>query len=469
MIVIQAILIVGILFYIVPGRYRLYDIVLYDASENMPANPLIGYAPPAENPEDCENTDLVFLLLPFSELEPQEGVYDFDGISEKYHLEEYRNAGKHAVLRFVCDVPGDAAHRDIPDWLYAKAGDGTDYDDASGKGYSPDYENAVFIEEHGKALKELADWCKKDSFFSFVEIGSIGQNGSWTTFAPSAGLSVLPTQVQSQYAQQYSENFPEDCGIRLLSCPGTVSVDGAGEWNDVLGDSEGAKEWVGESTEIIEEVPEGENVISYEDRDPTDEKALDDYIAEGSDSPWMLNPVGGALTETVNMDSLLMENLSETLGHIRRAHVSFIGPMCPNAEQQNTNGSGMILRNVGYSIYLSRMQITMDYIKDDLLFALSFSNIGNAPFYWDWPVTMYVYDSEGECIRKQKLDLRLSQLLPDSTLTVTGSVPYSSKLLKGYSVGISIESPDGNNTVTMAQKGVIPNRSGIHKIYRYRQ
>ena len=48
LIAVQVILIMGLLFYIVPGRYRLYDIVLYDASENVPANPLTGYAPRAE-------------------------------------------------------------------------------------------------------------------------------------------------------------------------------------------------------------------------------------------------------------------------------------------------------------------------------------------------------------------------------------------------------------------------------------
>ena len=88
MIAIQVVLIAGILLYIVPGRYRLYDIVLYDASEMMPQNPLIGYAPPAENPEDCDKTDLVFILLTLSELEPQEGVFDFDAIEAKYHIAE---------------------------------------------------------------------------------------------------------------------------------------------------------------------------------------------------------------------------------------------------------------------------------------------------------------------------------------------------------------------------------------------
>ena len=83
LIAVQVILIMGLLFYIVPGRYRLYDIVLYDASENVPANPLTGYAPRAELEEDCEGADLVFIMLPFSEWEPQEGVMDREGGKEK--------------------------------------------------------------------------------------------------------------------------------------------------------------------------------------------------------------------------------------------------------------------------------------------------------------------------------------------------------------------------------------------------
>ncbi len=470
MIAIQVVLIAGILFYIVPGRYRLYDIVLYDASEMMPPNPLIGYAPPAENLEDCEKTDLVFILLTLSELEPQEGVFDFDAIEAKYHVAEYREAKKHAVLRLVCDKPGDSAHRDIPDWLYQKTGDGVDYDDSSGKGYSPDYSNAAFIEAHGKALRALADWCSRDSFVSYVEMGSIGQNGLWTAF-PGTGGDTPADDVRVQYGRQYADCFPADGGIRLLNSPGALATDKSGNWNDVLGDSSSAMQWVSENvnTRISDAGAEHTDKPVDDSGDVIEKKILDDYLAEGDASPWMTGPVGGGLTETIGMDSLLMEKLSDTLTQIRSSHVSFIGPVCPDASRQDTNGSGMILRNVGYCIYLSRLQTTVDFIRDDLVFSLSFTNIGNAPFYWDWPVTMYVYDDQRECIRQQKLDLSLSQLLPDSTITVTGTVPYSGSLLKGYSVGISITSPDGQNYITLAQKGVIPGMGGIHKVYRYRQ
>ena len=166
------------------------------------------------------------------------------------------------------------------------------------------------------------------------------------------------------------------------------------------------------------------------------------------------------------MDELLMEKLSDTLKQSRSSHISFIGPNCPDRDQQTTNGSEMILRNVGYCIYLNRLQNTVDYIDDELLFHFTFANIGVAPLYWDWPVRMYVYDKGGSCIKEQILDLKLSELLPGKEITTIGRVPYSRELLKGYSIGIAITSPDGTKHITLAQKGVIPNQDGVHRIYK---
>ena len=222
LIAVQVILIMGLLFYIVPGRYRLYDIVLYDASENVPANPLTGYAPRAELEEDCEGADLVFIMLPFSEWEPQEGVFDREGVKEKYHIEEHRQAGRHAVLRFVCDLPSKHSHRDVPDWL-CSISRGVDYKDASGKGYAPDYGDETFLKAHQEALDALAAWCAEDSFVSYVEIGSVGQNGDWSATAESAADLIPSGQVLEQYRQQYEEAFSGDEDILLLQS-GSISA-----------------------------------------------------------------------------------------------------------------------------------------------------------------------------------------------------------------------------------------------------
>lgn len=174
------------------------------------------------------------------------------------------------------------------------------------------------------------------------------------------------------------------------------------------------------------------------------------------------------MTDTIPMDTLLMDNLSDTLDQIRSSHLSYIGPVCPDAEQQQSNGSEMILRNVGYCLYLSRLQTTVDFLDDTLQIHFTFNNIGAAPMYRDWPVRMYIFNKK-KCICEQTLDLRLSDLLPDKEITVTGSVPYSRDLLNGFSVGIAITSPDGSEFITLAQKGVLPDGKGIHKVYRHKK
>ena len=483
MIAVQAVLILGILLYIVPGRYRLYDIVLYDAAENVPANPMIGYAPRAQLQEDCADTDLVFILLTFKDWEPREGVFATELLEEEYHVSSYKAAGKNAVVRFVCDVPGASMHRDIPDWLYEKTGGGTAYSDASGKGYAPDYGAEAFLAAHKEALYALASWCLQDSFVAYVEIGSVGPNGSWNPAEESAASRIPPGSVLQQYAHQYEEAFPAGCGIRLLNSAGSEMVAGGGSWDDVLGDAASSGKWAAESVDfgenLLTERADGSGSSKPDGQGDAPASGLSQERTSGTaqtgsgtgsdtadtDRLWTREPVGGGLTGLLSMDNLLMKDLSDTLEQIRSCHISFIGPDCPDAGQQKTNGSEMILRNVGYCLYLSRLQTTVDYIDDELRLHFTFENIGQAPMYWDWPVTMYIYDNDNNCIREQTLDLKLSELLPEKEMTVTGSIPYSRSLLNGFRVGISIRSPEGGRYITLAQKGVLPNRDGIHRVY----
>ena len=471
MIIVQVVLIIGILLYIVPGRYRLYDIVLYDASENVPANPMIGYAPSAQDTEACENTDLVFIELPFSEWEPREGSFDTVSLEQKFHVAEYKEKKKHAVLRFVCDVPGEAGHRDIPDWLFTITNDGHSYQDEAGAGYAPDYSNDVFMNAHKAALEALASWCRQDSFVAYVEMGSLGHGGDWKSWSGVEPELVPGQNILEQYALQYSNAFPADGGILLLGngCEDLEGLPGnSGSWRDILGDYAAVSEW---SSKVVavhsgseQETAPLEGSTSPGSTSAGRVSAAEEVNEEDRDL-WMNAPVGGGMTASIPMDELLMEKLSDMLEQIRFCHVSYIGPSCPGREQQATNGSSMILRNTGYCIYLSRLQTTVDYIDDELLFHLTFANIGVAPFYWDWPVRMYIYDKDGVCIKEQTLDLKLSELLPGREITTVGKVPYSRELLKGYSVGIAVTNPEGTEHITLAQKGVIPS-NGIHRIYR---
>ena len=140
-------------------------------------NPMMGFAPNADYVEAVGNNTLVYVDVTWRELEPLEGVYDYEGIEEDNFLEMWRRLGKKVVFRFMCDEPSDVEHMDIPDWLYEKTGDGTFYDTGYGKGYSPNYANETFIEAHARAIENLGRRYGQDSFFCFIELGSVGHWG----------------------------------------------------------------------------------------------------------------------------------------------------------------------------------------------------------------------------------------------------------------------------------------------------
>ena len=87
----------------------------FSPSDEAFGNPLMGFAPSAWHSEVAEDVTLLYMDITWRELEPEEGVFDWAAIEEENQLERWRKEGKHILLRFVCDLPGDEAHMDIPD------------------------------------------------------------------------------------------------------------------------------------------------------------------------------------------------------------------------------------------------------------------------------------------------------------------------------------------------------------------
>lgn len=63
-------------------------------------------------------------------------MYAFEAFEEAMHVDMWRDQGKHMVLRFVMDIPGDRAHADLPAWLMEKT-QGRAYSCEYGQGYCP--------------------------------------------------------------------------------------------------------------------------------------------------------------------------------------------------------------------------------------------------------------------------------------------------------------------------------------------
>lgn len=423
--------VVAVLLVYMLKRYHLNDEVVYEPNLDVVANPMMGYAPYAENLDACDQANLVFIKLKWSDWEPEMGYYDTGYLESQFHLARWKAAGKHGVLRFICDEPGQEGHADIPAWLLDATGDGTYYTSDSGCGYSPEYGNPYFISRHAMAVAALADYFNQDDFLAYVELGSLGFWGEWHA-RDIDGYSLMPSaEVCWDYTLHYSEQFQD---VRFLMRRSYVqAVDaGLGLYNDMLGDPAETDRWLAWTARGGSQDTAGESlpILPYAHF-------------------WETGPVGGEITSGVEPETLFREGLSKLLRQVDECHLTFVGPHCPDAEDYEPAYEA-IRRRLGYKYYVSRLSSTFSFAEDALVLELDWENAGAAALYWDWPVMLQVFDSRQNLVYYETLDLKLSQLVPGAKMTTTTSIPYLDSFRDGMFIGVTIRSFDGDDYVRLA-------------------
>ena len=216
---------------------------IYTPDESAFPNAQIGYAPMTDSAY-AQDSLLRYVELRWREVEPQEGVYAWDALDAQYGFRDLRARGIHLVVRFVCDVPGQVSHMDIPDWLYAQTGDGSWYSTDYGKGYSPDYNNATFRAAHRRVLAALGEHFGNDGFVTYVELGSLGHWGEWH-IKTGEGLVPMPGEaIRDEYVADYEAAFPT--AKLLMRRPFNITAaHGLGVYNDMTGHGKDTAEWLG--------------------------------------------------------------------------------------------------------------------------------------------------------------------------------------------------------------------------------
>ena len=407
----------------------------YERTEEVFGNPLMGYAPCAWNTTVSDDVSLLYMDITWAELEPEEGQYDWESIDKENQLSRWRKEGKHIVLRFVCDVPDQEKHMDIPEWLYEKIDhEGTWYDVEFGKGFAPDYNNEEMIRYHAKAVEALGEHLGKDGLISYIELGSLGHWGEWHVNY-SAGIQRLPNEaVRKQYVVPWTGAFPD--AMLLMRRPFShASEYGMGLYNDMAGHPDETEVW-------LREIENGGDLTQ------TDEKnaliSMHDF--------WKTAPVGGELTSSFSMEDLLETNLDQTAALIRESHTTFLGPHVAN--NQYLQGYHTVLKNMGYRLRISEAVLS-NKLKGTKL-SMTWANDGTAPFYKDWPVWVYVTDENGDTIEKKQVEMKLSSILPGESVK-TEIYLETKKLVdlagKKYNIRIGVEDPmTGKENLRLAMK-----------------
>ena len=399
----------------------------YKEGNEALVNPYIGYAPSCASESLCEKTSLVYLNIFWSNLEPQEGVFDWETIENENNLERWRSEGKHLVLRFICDNPGKEMHRDIPDWLYERCSDGKEYDMEYGKGYCPDYNNTEFIKAHEKVIKEIADYFRDDDFLAYVELGSLGHWGEWHTYYMADIPRMPDTAVRMEYVAAYVKYF-DYCKL-LMRRTFSELPKGAGVFNDMTGISHDTAQWLSWI----------ENGGDYNE---TGEK----NAIKAVPNIWETAPVGGEFASSVPISVMLGEDYEQTVDLLKLSHMSFIGPMVPYVKREDLEfyqAADDASRYIGYRYRVNKVTTKKSFGNSDAEVTISIINDGVAPVYFDFTPVFYVElpkgvtpdisapscdgyglaGTEAEGMLRFELDIDLKELIQDSSKEMTITIP----------------------------------------------
>lgn len=404
----------------------------YTQSDEIFGNPLMGFAPCAWYEEVGEDVSLLYADVTWRELEPEKGKYDWEAIEEENQFARWRREGKHLILRFVCDIPDDEAHLDIPDWLYEET-DGDTYDTSYGKGYAPDYGDEKLIRYHEQAVKAMGERWGGDTLISYIELGSLGHWGEWHVNY-SQGIRRLPKEeVRFSYVKPWMEAFPNS--ILMMRRPFAPAAEyKMGLYNDMAGDADSTAVW-------LDWIENGGDFSQTQEEDAL--VAMPQF--------WKTAPSGGELTSGTDMEELAGSNLSETVRLLQKSHTTFLGPKI--VPEEYAQGYRTLLGSMGYRLWIS--ESTLKPVKNGALLTLVWENSGVAPFYKDWPV--YITAEAGTQTYRTQMDVSLTGILPQMQVQSSVVLPKEIyRMVKKKEIKLTAEICDpmtGEAAVRFANKG----------------
>ncbi len=401
----------------------------FQQDNSLHINPLIGWVTDARDMSIQQPHSLVYASFSWRDIESVKGKYDFEKFETSYNFPYWNSKNVKIIIRLYLDYPQDRPHRDIPDWLFNEMnGKGVAYSNTYGMGFSPDYNDPLLLDHHERLIEAIADRYDGDPAIAFVEIGSLGHWGEWHTGTNNGTQIPFASQdVCEAVANQYTKYFKNK--ILLMRRPTKMAADNKmGLFNDSFGD-------VYQTEDCF---------INWFNKGYTDPQT--GVLNPPMQDFWMYAPSGGEVANQPGEQYITDENIEQTLRQIKMSHTSWLGPSGPfySTSGEIKKNLDIVQTSMGYKFYISEAAIDKNEIIDGTrTLRVTMTNIGNAPFYYNWPLKLYIEDFNNSIKHVITADFDIRKLMPDSRAEIQFLIPkeYHNNTYKAY-IGIADPSRD---------------------------
>ncbi|MBP5618319.1 MAG: DUF4832 domain-containing protein [Clostridia bacterium] len=189
-----------------------YDNGTYNYGANKSADYILGYMP---------YLDHIYIRLPWSTLEPQEGKFKWDVIDKV--INDFTSKGVGVAFRITCKEGGDYCPYATPEWVKNAGAAGKMLDD---KSWEPDFGDPIFLEKLENFHKAFAARYGGKDYVRYIDVGSYGMYGEGHNSGGS-GKSWSWTAIR-KHCDIYAKCYPNDQIVLSDDFIGSGHVSAAG-------------------------------------------------------------------------------------------------------------------------------------------------------------------------------------------------------------------------------------------------
>lgn len=387
------------------------------AAGPVPAsNPLEGFVPYAGSYTGVPHS-MEWFYVPVNSVVVGPGTYNWASFDSQLNAISAR--GHQAVFRFYLDYPGKASG--IPEYLLASGLATRTYTDHGngGASVSPDYEDPRLLEALDGFIAALGSRYDGDRRIGFIQLGLLGFWGEWHTYPHDGWASpenwLASSATQQRVLQAYTNAFKKTkLQVRYPDAANSSLNVGYHDDSFAVGTLPG---------------------IGWH--------FMDKLMQAGATEKWLSQPVGGELRPEIQhcifnapMNCPVIEDGADNdfAGSVKATHASWLlnhHAFSPGYAGQALNNATAASQSLGYRFQATAFALTRGAAQGQSDLSVKISNVGVAPFYYDWPVQVAAVNGAGKIARTWTTPWKLSAVKPG--MTVQWKAPVSSSgLAPGY-------------------------------------